>query len=230
MRKIQFANKEFYHIFNRGNDKRIIFIDRYDMERFFQSMQEFNTIEPIGSIFANHFKNQQNNHIAHSHLEAGLPNKPSFQVNTQQDKLVNFICYCLNPNHYHFILEQCVDKGVEKFMHRIGTGYSKFFNKKYKRIGTLFEGNYKALHIDSNEYLLHLSAYVNLNNKAHQLKNTDYKSSWLEYSDEKHDQKFCAKNIVLDQFKTRAEYKQFAEKSLVDILEKKKLQQGMLLE
>lgn len=212
MRKVQFANKEFYHIFNRGNDKRTIFLNKEDMARFTQSMIEFNVIEPIGSLYENYYKKQNN------------------QLGSPASKLVNLVCYCLNPNHYHFILEQCADNGIEKFMHRLGTGYSKFFNKKYKRTGSLYEGNYKAVHINSNEYLLHLSAYVNLNNRVHQLGSPASKSSWLEYINEKHDQKLCEKNIILNQFKTRDEYKQFSEKSLISILEKKRLQKDLLLE
>lgn len=57
-RKIQFINNEFYHIFNRGADKRDIFIDFDDMDRFFQSMEEFNVIEPIGGIYKNSFHQQ----------------------------------------------------------------------------------------------------------------------------------------------------------------------------
>ena len=125
MRNISFVNGEFYHIYNRGTDKRNIFSDRDDINRFFQSMKEFNVIEPIGSIYENSFKSQQLGSRA-SKLEL---NK----------KLVNFICYCLNPNHYHFILEQITEKGIEKLLHRIGTGYTKYFNNKNERSGSLFQ-------------------------------------------------------------------------------------------
>ena len=56
MRKIQFANNEYYRVFNRGVDKRRVFMNQKDMQRFFQSMDEFNTIEPIGSLYANSFR------------------------------------------------------------------------------------------------------------------------------------------------------------------------------
>lgn len=79
--------------------------------------------------------------------------------------MVKFIAYCINPNHYHFILQQVSEKGIEKFMQRLGMGYAKYFNNRRKRSGTLFQGKFKARHIDSNEYLLHVSSYVNLNYK-----------------------------------------------------------------
>lgn len=214
MRKIKFTNGEFYHIFNRGVDKRQVFMDDDDLCRFFQSMDEFNTIDPIGSIFENSFRKVEN-----SIFERG-------------EKLVNFICYCLNPNHYHFILEQLVEKGVEKFMHRLGSGYTTYFNQKNKRSGSLFQGKYKAVHIDSNEYLLHVSAYVNLNNKVHKLGDSvpKSKSSWSEYLKSRGNAKddFCSKEIVLNQFGSIGEYKSFAEDSLKDIQERKEMKKFLV--
>jgi len=77
------------------------------------------------------------------------------------DKLVDVVCYCLNSNHYHMILKQKSNDGIKKFMHKLGTSYTMYFNKKLKRSGSLFQGKFKSIHIDSNEYLLYLSAYVN---------------------------------------------------------------------
>lgn len=205
MRKINFANNEFYHIYNRGSDKRNIFLDGNDLRRIFQSIKEFNAIEPIGSIYENSFNNRQ------------LGNRVSKLKKLK--KLVNIICYCVNLNHYHFILEQVEDKGVEKFMHKFGLGYTKYFNAKYHRSGGLFQGAYKAIHIDSNEYLLHSSVYVNLNDKVHRLGNSVSKSSWEEYEEGKVG--ICEKDIVLGQFKNIKDYKEFAEDALNIILEKK---------
>jgi len=211
MRKTQFVNGEFYHVFNRGTEKRNIFSDFEDFSRFFQSIDQFNTIEPIGSIYENSFKD----------VSIKLP---------KSKKLVDFICYCVNPNHYHFILKQVVDRGIEKFMHRVGTGYTKYFNSKYERNGSLFQGTFKSVHISSNEYLLHVSAYINLNTKVHQLGSLASKfskSSWEEYvGDIKNG--FCEKNIVLGQFDNRAEYKNFAESSLIDIRERKEMEKLLL--
>lgn len=212
MRKTLFVNNEYYHIFNRGVDKRDIFLDHYDLERFFQSMDEFNVIEPIGSIYVNSFKEKKDS----------LRGRAS-----KSEKLVNFICYCLNPNHYHFILEQVADKGVEKFIHRLGTGYTRFFNEKYNRSGVLFQGAYKAIHIDSNEYLLYLSAYTNLNNRVHQLRGSASKSSWGEYIGE-NKENFCEKEIILSQFKNKKEYKEFAEEALEIIRENKDMEKFLL--
>ena len=102
-----FANGEFYHIYNRGVDKRSIFEDTYDLDRFFQSMKEFNSVVPIGSIYENSFNR--------------LGGKTAKSV-VRSEKLVEFVCYCLNINHYHFIIEQVVEGGISEFMRRLGGG------------------------------------------------------------------------------------------------------------
>src|SRR3989344_9600333 len=187
----QFGIGEFYHVYNRGVEKRDVFSSLSDLERFLKSIVAFNTIEPIGSIHENAFNKKV------------LRRK----ANTQ---LVNIICYCLNPNHYHFIMQQKSDGGISEFMKRLGGGYTKYFNLKYKRSGVLFQGVFKSKHVDSNEYLLRASAYVNLNNRVHRLGHETSKSSWQEYiGDSK--QHICNTDIVLKQFNNRKEYRSFAE-------------------
>ena len=130
----------------------------------------------------------------------------------RRNPLVEVICYCLNPNHYHFVLQQISDKGIEKFMHKLGTSYTKYFNKKNSRSGVLFQGKFKAIHIDSNEYLLYVSAYVNRNNFIHgYTKDDSWKySSWPEYLG-KVNLGICSKEIILGQFRNVSEYKEFVE-------------------
>lgn len=219
MRKTQFANGEFYHIYNRGVDKRSIFQDKQDQQRFFDSLIQFNTIEPIGSIYENQF-NKQTPQLGSSTPKLGR-------------KLVNIISYCLNPNHYHFLLEQVVDDGVKKLMHRLGTGYTNYFNEKHKRTGALFQGRYKSILVENNEYLLHLSAYINLNFKVHGLGSSTPKSSWEEYSNEKCADNFCHKDIILEQFESRKAYEVFAKSSVEETARRRKEDkelEGMLLE
>lgn len=217
MRNISFANGEFYHVYNRGTDKRAVFSDESDVDRFMQSVEEFNTVEPIGSIFENSFNKKH---------QLGNPTSKSKHGEANERRLVNIVAFCLNPNHYHFILEQLVDDGVSMFMKRLGGGYTKYFNEKHKRSGVLFQGKYKAVHIDSNEYLLHSSAYVNLNDRVHQLGNPTSKltvksrSSWGEYTGESKSN-FCSMGIILEQYKNIGEYKKFALSSLSDIIKRR---------
>jgi len=206
MRNLEFITDEYYHIFNRGNNKREIFIDKFDLNRFLLSMQEFNSENPIGSIYEHRFNDKK-------------PNK--------DPELVEFICYCLNPNHYHFLVRQVIDNGIVKFMHRLGTGYTKYFNQKHDNSGSLFQGTYKAKHVNNNEYLLHLSAYINLNPEAHRLGSLASKSSWEEYINPRN-KKFCHTEIILSQFKNISKYKKFSQDSLELIKQGKALQKQLL--
>ena len=135
---------------------------------------------------------------------------------------MEFIAYCLNPNHYHFILTPLVEKGIEKFMQRIGTGYTMYFNEKNKRSGSLFQGKFKSKHINSNEYLLQASAYVNLNNydKNGVIKKSLNASSWIEYA-QSTNFNFCEKSIILGQFKSKKEYEKFALETWKNTCERK---------
>ncbi len=197
MRKHNFVVGEYYHIYNRGTDKRNIILDKYDLDRFLQSIVDFNTLNPIGSIYEFSFQ------------------KKKFGSLTSKSKLVSIIAFCVNQNHFHFILTPLTDKGIERFMQRIG-GYTKYFNEKYKRSGVLFQGKFKSKHISSNEYLLHLSAYINMNNQNLFRNSTPKlsKSSLDEYT--KNIKSLCNTEIVLGQFKNQAEYLDFAIKSWHD--------------
>ena len=210
MRNTIFSTEEFYHIYNRGVDKRDIFMDSSDVARFLVCMSVFNTEAPIGSIYE--YSREESN------FGSSAP---------KSKKLVNFVAFCLNQNHYHFILEPFVDDGIQKFMHKLSTGYTNYFNEKYKRSGSLFQGKYKAIHISSNQYLLHLSVYVNLNYKVHQGLNKKWMgnlsiSSFDEYIG-KTLKSFCVKDIVLEQFRNSKEYRSYCEETLPDILRKKEL-------
>jgi putative transposase len=217
MKHPKFINGEFYHIYNRGVDRRNIFSDSYDLYRFFQSMDEFNVSEPIGSIYEASF------------LDLAVTAK------RKRKRLVKFIAYCMNPNHYHFILQQAKEGGLSEFIKRLAGGYTWYFNNKYHRSGSLFQGTFKAKRIDSNEYLLHLSAYVNLNYKVHKLGGLTaklIKSSWDEYI-ANDSEAFCEKQIISEQFSKSYDYKKFAEDSLIDIVARQQRDKdfgGLLLE
>src|SRR3989344_2495303 len=207
MRKIKFVNGEFYHIYNRGVDKRTIFQDGFGFSRFLQGLDEFNTTRPIGSIFENSFRKDQ--------------------LSSPRAKLGDILCFFFYKNHFYLIFRQRIVSGISKFMGRVSSGFTQHFNFKNKRNGVLFQGKFKSKHIDSNEYLLHLSAYVNLNNQVHKINGqNNFKSSWKEYVAGEKGLCFC-KNIILKQFKNKKEYEEFAKSSLKDIVERKKISKEM---
>ena len=203
MRKTELKNGEFYHVYNRGVDKREIFMDNYDYLRFLKSLEEFNSEELIGSIYEQSFRKR--NLLGHG-----------------VSKLVEIVAYCLNPNHYHLILKQVTDKGIEKFMHKVGMGYSKYFNNKYTRSGALFQGVFQSINIDSNEYLLYLSAYVNKNKFIHGYDNKFEFSSLKEYAG-KTVYSLCDKAIILKQFRNKQEYIEYLKVNAKHLKEKKAL-------
>lgn len=202
----RFVNGEFYHVYNRGVDKRKIFLDDQDFKRFLQSIKCFNSVKPIGSLYAFSF---------HSH-----------QLSRPTAKLIEIVAYCLNQNHFHLILRQLHDGGISEFMKRVNGGYAWYFNNRYRRNGALFQGKFKFKHVDNNNYLLHLSAYVNLNDRVHRLSRPTAKSSWEEYIG-KSLHVLCVSDIVLSQFADKKEYRRFAESSLEDILERKTLRREL---
>lgn len=151
----QYLADGYYHIYNRGVEKRKIFIDEQDYKVFLTYLKNY--LEPIDqkAIWAEIEK-------THYLLRDKLFNK--LQMNNYTDKIQLF-CFCLMPNHFHLLLKQKNERGIEEFMRSLGTRYVMYFNKKYKRTGGLFQGRYKAVLVKTDEQLLHLSRYIHLNPK-----------------------------------------------------------------
>jgi len=193
-----------------------IFREEKDIDRFLECMERFNIVTPIGSLYQDSFRKK--------HQLSGRTAK--------LERLVEFLCYSINPNHYHFVLTELVDHGISEFIKRLSGGYTGYFNYKYKRSGVLFQGKFKSINIDSNEYLLHVSAYVNLNDKVHRLSGPTAKfvrSSWSEYVEDSFEEEnnFCEKSVILGQFKNKLGYKSFAQSSL-KCIHKQKDREGEL--
>lgn len=147
MRKIQFINDGLYHIYNRGTEKRDIFLNDGDYVRFIHSIYEFNNTDPFFNLTRQIVRGSASN------IAGRRP----------RDLLVEIIAFSLMPNHYHLILRQIKNSGIAKFMQKIGTGYTVYFNQKNKRNGVLFQGRFKAIPIDRDDYLLSLVNYIHLN-------------------------------------------------------------------
>lgn len=139
---------ETYHVYNRGVDKRVVFQDKHDYLRFYQSLDLFNTKEPTINF----------------RLAKSLYNK-----NESLCRLVEIQAYSLLDNHYHLLVTQLIDGGLSEFMLRIGTGYTSYFNEKYNRSGALFQGRYKRVHVSTDEQYQYLFAYVNENHYVHNI-------------------------------------------------------------
>ena len=220
MRKTKFVNEEYYHIYNRGVDKRKVFLDQLDYSRFLKGLSDFNT-----KLVREERKRRKSELSSDSSSER----KSELSSDLVSSDLVEIVAYCLNPNHFHLILKQVEERGIEIFMHKQGTGYSNYFNKKYKRSGSLFQGPFKSIHIDSNEYLLYISAYVNKNYFIHGYGSGNWQySSLLDYIG-KRNEALCSKKIILDQFDNNFKaYEKFASDNALYIKEKKELERYAL--
>ena len=128
MRKKPLVNHAYYHIYNRGVDKRQVFCDEKDFLRFITAMELLNDREDGAMIKWRDYKN----YVKNANLDDFL--KLNFR---SREYLVDIVSYCLMTNHYHMILKQRVEKGIEKFLQKLGTSYTKYFNERNKRNGAL---------------------------------------------------------------------------------------------
>jgi REP element-mobilizing transposase RayT len=213
MRKDALVEYEYYHVYNRGVEKRDVFLCDRDYLRFLESTKEFNSIKPIYSLY----------------LHNQLKRKGVIDVGRLQ-KLVEIVCYCLNPNHFHFIIKQVEKKGISEFMKRLGGGYTKYFNYHYKRSGVLFQGKFKSARIRTIAHLLYLSAYVNRNYFIHGYgddSNWKY-SSFLDYT-KRGKSEICEMGVILNKFKDKKDYREFIQENAL-YMKQKKEDEKLLLE
>ena len=152
MRKEPLVNDQYYHVYNRGVDKRDLFVTKHDLNRFLESIKVFNTVKPSGS-----FK------------EAQLTKNKEGSDVRRPNPLVSVVCYCINPNHFHFVLKQEVDGGISEFFKRLIGGYTKYFNLMHGRSGVLFQGKFKSKLIDDEAYAQKIYAYTHLNYLVHDI-------------------------------------------------------------
>lgn len=199
-RKVVFVNDEIYHIYNRGLDRRVIFTNKREFERAKQLIK---------------FYSYKDTPIRYSKL-LNLPllkRGEILQSLYSGERLVDILSYCLMPNHFHFLLKQNSDKGISTFIANLTNAYTKYFNTKYERTGPLLNGVFKAVYIESEEQLLHVSRYIHLNPvvssiiKDNNLKDYQW-SSYQEYLSLSDDQT-SSKDLVLKMFKTVSDYENF---------------------
>ncbi|MEK7597191.1 MAG: transposase [Patescibacteria group bacterium] len=153
-----YLKNSYYHIYNRGVEKRKIFIDEQDYKVFLSYLKIYLTPkeESIKDIL---------NIEDYSSSNFESKNKIITEIYTLNNffEKIELIGYVLMPNHFHLELKQHGKKDIETFMRSLITKYSKYFNKKYNRVGPLFQSRYKAILIQSTEYLLYLSKYIHRN-------------------------------------------------------------------
>jgi putative transposase len=146
-RKTRFSIGEIYHIYNRGNDKRVIFKNKGDYRRFMLLMYLCNNTIAVD---------------IRGLLDKGLTFVELFEVE-RKEELVDIGAFSLMPNHFHILFCEKVEGGISLFMQKLSTAYSMYFNARNDRRGSLFEGTFKSKHIDTDEYLNWIFSYIHLN-------------------------------------------------------------------
>ena len=208
-RPFDFSTGEFYHIYSRGIEHRNIFLDDRDYLRFTTLLYVANSATPI--------------HISNFSKWKSFD---FFQL-PRGARLVDITAYCLMTNHFHLLIHDPNGGNISIFMKKLLTGYSMYFNKKYHRTGSLFEGAFKAQHVNADEYLKYLFAYIHLNpikiiepswketgiinkRKAEQYLATYPHSSYLDYCGEaRSEQKIINREASPEYFTTSLDFKDF---------------------
>ena len=185
-----FASNNYYHVANFGIDNRLVFNDEKDVLRFIDLLRYYRVKNPpVRFAFRKRPQARENN-------DKPIP-------------MVEILAYCLMPNHFHLLLRQLVDGGINNFMSKISNSYTKFYNARQKRSGTLFKGSFKAREIPVNK-LSDVSRHIHLDPQlaglVRFLSSFPF-SSFPEYLGEKTG--FCQKDQILNQFESADEYKEF---------------------
>jgi len=201
MRKFILVNDQFYHVFNRGIEHQPVFTDRREYNRAFLTLDFYRFVNPSLKLSKALL------------LETKVREEFFHRLRQEGKKLVEIVSYCLMPNHFHFLLKQRLNDGISRFISNFANSYTRYFNTKHKRIGPIFQGVFKAVRIENDEQLIHVSRYIHLNPVVsfivkEELLDTYPWSSLPEYlTDPK--KGVCDKEVILEQFSSKVEYRKF---------------------
>lgn len=170
----QYAENGYYHIYNRGVEKRQIFLDQQDYAVFLSYLKDYltpkNEKDLIEKLFDPNLSYKEKDKII-----------KLLRLNNFFDEII-LIAYCLMPNHFHFFVRQKSSNSIDRFMQSLATRYTMYFNRKYKRVGSLFQGVYKAVMVTSEIQFIYLTKYIHRQALASQGETLqDQPSSYPEY-------------------------------------------------
>lgn len=200
-RKTPFVSGEIYHVFNRSIARQPIFLTKRDHQRSTETINYYR-YHKLPSRFS-HF-NRLSNDLKEQYTKTYMENnKP----------MLDILAYSIMPNHIHFLIKQLLSNSISEFMRNFQHSYSKYFNTKRDRSGSLFQAMFKAIRIESDEQLIHVSRYIHLNPiTSHIIKKQEIAGySWSSFKDyitpSKHS--FINTSIIMEHFKSIREYKEF---------------------
>lgn len=205
IRKTNFQEDGYYHIYNRGVEKRDIFLSEEDYQAFFDILRSY--LSPSLQIQGRALQRIRSHRL---------------------DEEVKLLSFSLMPNHFHLLFQQKNADSLTNLMRRVLTAYSMYFNEKYDRVGSLFQGRFRAKEVLTDEYLLHLSRYIHLNPVKAGLVTIGNLSefNWSSYGSylERTKQEWINSDLILNYFPDReVGYKDFVENSVEEVLPKELL-------
>ncbi len=208
MRKIPIAEGEYYHVYNRGNNKRDIFLKEEDWARFLFLILFFQSPAPVYNVskFVSNFIKHRVFNISRKNLDKLIA-----------ARFVELNNFALMPNHFHLTVRNLTSDGLSKYMQRVLNAYTKYFNAKYGVSGHLFQGPFQIVAVKDDRQLLHLSAYIHKNpRELKDWRNKEDAYSWSSYQDYIGTNRWgnlLAREIVLGQFANPPEYREFVKTS-----------------
>lgn len=177
-----YAEQSYYHVYNRGVSKQAIFLDEDDYEVFLGLLKRY--------------------------LDDEKPKRANRVTYPSYSKEVKVLAYCLMPNHFHLLIYQDTKEGMVKLLKSVSVSYSMYFNRKYRHVGAVFQQRYRAVRVDSDDQLMHITRYIHMNPKDYyrwQWSSLDYyigrkSAAWL-----KHDQLSIPRDYrgFLDEYRDR---------------------------
>lgn len=216
MRNLKISPDEHYHIFNRGINKQVIFHNHDDYSRFLFLIFYFQMEARVTHV-SREVKEFKKFCVGQSSALATSADQVTGR------RLVEIVAFCVMPNHFHLMVRELEEGGMATYMQRVLTAYSKYYNTKYERTGHVFQGPYRAVHIEDDIQTKHLSAYIHRNPRELQKwfgKETKYPwSSYQDFIGINRWGDFITPGIILGEFKDKKHYKRFVESSLAKTFE-----------
>lgn len=223
MRKEPFGVGDHVHVYNRGNKKQAIVKDEHDKQHFLQMLFYFNTETTPPNPFQDLKTNLRFNLNEFIWPDNWAPRKP----------IVKILSFMLMKNHFHLLLEEVVENGIAKFMQRLGTGMTMYYNTRYQETGMLFQGSYKAKFVDKDAYLKYLNVYIQVKNGFElynggfeaAIKDFDKAYKWvtefpygsLSHYYGKMTMSIIDKKLFLEMFTSSDDYKNFTKECVLDL-------------
>ncbi len=198
IRELPLVTGSYYHVLNRGVAKLPTFLDDHDYRHALTALEYYTTIEPPMRL----------SELSRLHQSSWRRIRDELR---SEPKLVEIVAFSLMPNHFHLLLKQLVDDGITTLLRRWLNSYSRYFNTRHDRVGSLFQGVFKAVLIHSTEQLVHVSRYIHINAPVAGIIPADQVAAypWSSMREYLGAPGFCKPDIILEQFQDARAYEAF---------------------